>query len=80
MTLIQGGYVRRLKEGKHIKECIKAILFLIPGFVIIALTTNQIYFYIGLFLYCYSSAIVVQCLTTVISNYGKNFESIQYGF
>lgn len=72
MTLVQGGYVRRIKEGKHIKAAISAIFLLIPGFVIIALAMDQIVFYVGLALYCFSSAVVVQCFTTIISNYGYN--------
>jgi hypothetical protein len=74
MTLIQGGYVRRIKEGTHIKACIKAIFVLMPSFVLIALATNQLTFYLGLLLYCYSSAVVVQCFTAFISNYGGENE------
>ena len=71
MTLVQGGYVRRIKEGKHVKAAIRAIFVLIPAFVIIGLAHDQILLYVGLALFCYSSAVVVQCFTTVISNYGK---------
>ncbi len=71
MTLVQGGYVRRIKEGKHIKASIMAILLLIPAFFIIALASEQIFFYMGLAIYCYSSAVVVQCFTTIMSNYGE---------
>ena len=74
MTIIQGGYVRRIKEGTHIKACIKAIFVLIPSFVLIALATNQLTFYLGLLLYCYSSAVVVQSFTAFISNYGNEDE------
>jgi hypothetical protein len=38
------------------------------------LARNQIIFYIGLILFCFSSAVVVQCFTTVISNYGNDDE------
>ncbi len=74
MTIIQGGYVRRIKEGAHIKACIKAIFVLIPSFVLIALSTSQVTFYFGLLLYCYASAVVVQCFTAFISNYGNEDE------
>ena len=74
MTLIQGGYVRRIKPGSHLKAAIKAILLLIPAFVIIALAQEQLIFYLGLLLYSYSSAVVVQCFTTVISSYGDECE------
>ena len=74
MTLLQGGYVRRIKSGRHIKACIVAILLLIPSFVIIGLADSQLKFYIGLLLYCYSSAVVVSCLTTVMADYGDEDE------
>jgi hypothetical protein len=74
MTLLQGGYVRRIKAGRHIKACIVAILLLIPSFVIIGLADSQLKFYIGLLLYCYSSAVVVSCLTTVMADYGDEDE------
>lgn len=74
MTVIQGGYVRRIKNGKHLKAAIFAILLLIPAFIIIGFARDQLIFYVGLFLYCYSSAVVVQCFTTMISNYGKDDE------
>ena len=48
----------------------KALCVLIPSFVIIALSHNQIYFYIGLFLYSYSTAIITSCLNAVVSKYG----------
>jgi hypothetical protein len=71
MVSIQGGYVRRIKQGNHINASIKAIMLLIPAFVIIALATQQFILYIGLIFYCYSSAVVVPCFTTLISNYGN---------
>ncbi len=74
MTLIQGGYVRRIKQGKHIKAAYTAILILIPALVIIGLAVSQLVFYIGLAMYCYASSVVVQCFTTVISNFGNDDE------
>lgn len=74
MTLIQGGYVRRIKPGKHLSASIRAIFILIPSFVLIALATNQIIFYIGLSLYTYASAVVIPCFTTISSTYGNDDE------
>lgn len=74
MTLIQGGYVRRIKQGTHIKAAYMAILVLMPALFIIALSQGQIMFYVGLAMYCYASAVVVQCFTTVISNFGSDDE------
>ena len=91
MAIIQGGYVRRIKQEDHLKACIrviikkkktriffalcrvlkfKALCLLIPSFVIIALSYNQIYFYVGLFLYSYSTAIITSCLNALVSKYG----------
>ena len=74
MTFIQGGYVRRIKQGTHIRAAIKAILILIPSLVVIGLAPSQLYLYIGLAMYCYASAVVVQCFTTVISTFGSDEE------
>lgn len=90
MSLIQGSYVRRIKQGKHLNASIKVLLFwtfefyflkrsylikaiyvLIPAFIIIALANNIILFYFGLFIYSYASAIVVSCLTVIVSNQGN---------
>ena len=74
MTLVQGGYVRRIKQGTHIFACIRAIFVLIPAFVVIALAMDALVFYAGLLLYCYSSAVVTQSFTTFISHYGNDDE------
>lgn len=74
MSLIQGGYVRRIKPGMHIKASIKAIMVLIPSFILIALATNQVILYIGLAFYTYASAVVIPCFTTVSSIYGNEDE------
>lgn len=75
MTLVQGGYVRRIRAGNHGQASIKAIMLLIPAFLMVALAnTSQLVFYAGLALYSYSSAVVVQCITTMISHYGDENE------
>lgn len=74
MVFVQGGYVRRIKQGNHVRAAIKAILVLIPALVILGLANSQAIFYIGLALYCYASAVVVQCFTTVLSNFGNDDE------
>ncbi len=74
MTLIQGGYVRRIKQGRHVRAAYTAILVLIPSLAIIGLASSQPLFYAGLALYCYASAVVVQCFTTVMSTFGNDDE------
>ncbi|RNA40229.1 major facilitator superfamily domain-containing 10 [Brachionus plicatilis] len=74
MTLIQGGYVRRIKPGRHLSASIKAIMILIPSFILVALASNQMVLYVGLTFYTYASAVVIPCFTTISSIYGNDDE------
>ncbi|XP_026200118.1 major facilitator superfamily domain-containing protein 10 [Anabas testudineus] len=71
MALIQGGYARRIKPGQHIKAVRMAILTLIPAFILIGLSWNITMLYIGLALYSFAAAIVVPCLSTLVSDHGS---------
>ncbi|XP_041854311.1 major facilitator superfamily domain-containing protein 10 [Melanotaenia boesemani] len=71
MALIQGGYARRIKPGQHIKAVRMAIATLIPAFILIGLSWNITMLYIGLALYSYAAALVVPCLSTVVSDHGS---------
>lgn len=71
MALIQGGYARRIKPGKHIKAVRVAIISLIPAFIMIGVSWNVTILYIGLALYAFAAAIVVPCLSTLVSDYGS---------
>ncbi|XP_056231899.1 major facilitator superfamily domain-containing protein 10 isoform X2 [Seriola aureovittata] len=71
MALIQGGYARRIKPGHHIKAVRVAIITLIPAFILIGLSWNITMLYIGLALYSFAAAIVVPCLSTLVSDHGS---------
>uniref|UniRef100_A0A8C6UI90 Major facilitator superfamily domain containing 10 n=1 Tax=Neogobius melanostomus TaxID=47308 RepID=A0A8C6UI90_9GOBI len=71
MALIQGGYARRIKPGKHIRNVQMAMITLIPAFILIGFSWNVTMLYIGLALYSFAAAIVVPCLSTVVSDYGS---------
>ncbi|XP_043918854.1 major facilitator superfamily domain-containing protein 10 [Protopterus annectens] len=71
MAVIQGGYARRIKPGAEIKTVKKAIILLIPSFIVIGLANSLIMLYIGLLLYSFAAAVVVPCLTTLVSAYGS---------
>ncbi|XP_074526549.1 major facilitator superfamily domain-containing protein 10-like isoform X1 [Halichoeres trimaculatus] len=71
MALIQGGYARRIKPGHHIKAVRVAILMLIPAFILIGLSWNMLMLYAGLALYSFAAAIVVPCLSTLVSDHGS---------
>lgn len=70
MASIQGGYARRIKPGHHIKAVRMAILALIPAFIIVGLSWNITTLYIGLVLYSFAAAVVVPCLSTLVSDHG----------
>lgn len=71
MAMIQGGYARRIKPGKHIRNVQMAMITLIPAFILIGFSWNVTLLYIGLALYSFAAAIVVPCLSTVVSDYGS---------
>uniref|UniRef100_A0A8C7XXM5 Major facilitator superfamily domain containing 10 n=1 Tax=Oryzias sinensis TaxID=183150 RepID=A0A8C7XXM5_9TELE len=71
MALIQGGYARRIKQGQHIRAVSRAIVTLIPAFILIGFSWNMTMLYIGLALYSFAAAVVVPCLSTLVSDYGS---------
>uniref|UniRef100_A0A8C4I6J7 Major facilitator superfamily domain containing 10 n=1 Tax=Dicentrarchus labrax TaxID=13489 RepID=A0A8C4I6J7_DICLA len=71
MALIQGGYARRIKPGHHINAVRMAIIALIPAFILIGLSWNITMLYAGLALYSFAAAIVVPCLSTLVSDHGS---------
>lgn len=70
MAVVQGGYVRRVKQGKEGKVVTQGILVLIPAFILMAFSKNIILMYVALALFSFASATVVPCLTTMISVHG----------
>lgn len=71
MAVIQGGYARRIKPGHHIGAVRLAILTLIPAFILIGLSVSVTMLYVGLALYSFAAAIVVPCLSTLVSDHGS---------
>ncbi|KAK1174747.1 major facilitator superfamily domain-containing protein 10-like [Acipenser oxyrinchus oxyrinchus] len=71
MAVIQGGYTRRIKPGSQIKTVKRAIILLIPAFVLVGLAWNVTMLYSGLLLYSFAAATVVPCLSTLVSAYGS---------
>ncbi|KAF7660217.1 hypothetical protein LDENG_00286160 [Lucifuga dentata] len=71
MALIQGGYARRIQPGHHINAVRAAIVALIPAFLLIGLSWNIEMLYTGLMLYSFAAAIVVPCLSTLVSDHGS---------
>lgn len=70
MTLVQGGYVRRIKSGTEVRTVTMGMTLLIPAFVIMAFAYTASVMYVALVLFAFASATVVPCLTTLISQFG----------
>ncbi|XP_068132472.1 major facilitator superfamily domain-containing protein 10 [Hyperolius riggenbachi] len=71
MALIQGGYARRIKPGNEVKAVKRAIILLIPAFLLIGWANGLVVLGIGLLLYSYAAAIVVPCMSSLVSTYGS---------
>ncbi|NP_001084807.1 uncharacterized protein LOC431848 [Xenopus laevis] len=71
MALIQGGYARRISPGNEIKAVKRAIILLIPAFLLIGWASSLLVLGAGLLLYSFAAAIVVPCLSSLVSTYGS---------
>ena len=70
MSLVQGGYVRRISPGSEKKMAMYGLLLIIPAYALIGFAEDLITLYCGLALYALSTSVVVPCLTTMVSKYG----------
>ncbi|KAF7248223.1 Major facilitator superfamily domain-containing protein 10 [Varanus komodoensis] len=70
MAAIQGGYTRQIKPGNELKAVKRAIMLSAPAFLLIGWSGNVIILCIGLLFYSFAAAVVVPCLSTVVSGYG----------
>lgn len=69
MALIQGGYVRSIKSGSEPMIALIGLSLIIPAFIWMGIATKVAHIYQSLTMYAISSAIVVPCLTTIISSH-----------
>ncbi|XP_015681449.1 major facilitator superfamily domain-containing protein 10 [Protobothrops mucrosquamatus] len=70
MAVIQGGYTRQIKPGAELRVVKTAIMLSAPGFLLIGWSPNIIVLGTGLLFYSFAAAVVVPCLSTVVSGYG----------
>jgi len=74
MAVLQGGFVRRIPEGREKKAAMGGLLLIVPSFAIVGSCQNLFQLYVGLALYAISTAFVVPCLTTLVSQYGGHHQ------
>jgi ferrochelatase len=68
--MVQGGYVRRkAHQVGEVKMTLMGLSLLIPGLVIIGISNSVFMLYLGLFFLAAGSAMVIPCMTTLVSLY-----------
>ncbi len=68
--MVQGGYVRRkAHQVGEIKMSFQGLISIIPGLVILAFAHSGWMLYLGLFFLSLGSAMIIPCLTSLISFY-----------
>ena len=70
MALVQGGYARRIPQGKEKSVALRGLILIVPSFAIVGFAYNLWTLYLGLALYALSTAVCVPCMTTLVSTYG----------
>lgn len=70
LALVQGGYVRRKASSVGEKKVsLMGMLLLIPGLLIIGYSMSTWMLYLGLFFLATGSAMIIPCLTSLVSLY-----------
>uniref|UniRef100_A0A4X1SYG3 Major facilitator superfamily domain-containing protein 10 n=1 Tax=Sus scrofa TaxID=9823 RepID=A0A4X1SYG3_PIG len=70
MATIQGTYARRIRPGQEMAAVKRAILLLVPAFLLIGWGHTLPVLGLGLLLYSFAAAVVVPCLSSVVAGYG----------
>ena len=70
IALVQGGYVRRRAHQVGEKRmALMGLVTLIPGLVLVGLTTSNAMLHLGLGLLAVGAAMIIPCLTALVSLY-----------
>lgn len=73
IALVQGGFVRRRasKIGEK-RMVLMGLILLVPGLLLIARTTSLVTLYGGLFFLAMGSAMIIPCMTALVSLYSPS--------
>jgi len=70
LALVQGGIVRRkAPEVGEKKMALIGLVLLIPGLIVIGMTQSVFMLYVGLFFLAVGGALIIPCLTALVSIY-----------
>ncbi|XP_007951707.1 major facilitator superfamily domain-containing protein 10 [Orycteropus afer afer] len=71
MAAVQGAYARRVRPGRELAAVKRAILLLVPAFLLLGWGRSLPPLGLGLLLYSFAAAVVVPCLSSVVAGYGS---------
>ncbi|XP_047422604.1 major facilitator superfamily domain-containing protein 10 isoform X2 [Sciurus carolinensis] len=71
MATIQGTYARRIGPGREVAAVKRALLLLVPAFLLIGWGQSLPVLGLGLLLYSFAAAVVVPCLSSMVASYGS---------
>ncbi|XP_055371701.1 major facilitator superfamily domain-containing protein 10 [Condylostylus longicornis] len=72
MAVLQGGVVRRLRPEKIKPSAVWGLYLIVPSFLCVGLAPTSFWLYFGMILFAISTAFVVTCLTTIVSQFGNH--------
>ncbi|XP_027206946.2 major facilitator superfamily domain-containing protein 10 isoform X1 [Penaeus vannamei] len=72
MAVMQGGYVRRIKDGSEKSMANMGLVMMIPAFILVGASETNLGLYAGLTLYALGSSMMVPCLTALASYHGAD--------
>ncbi|XP_077877043.1 major facilitator superfamily domain-containing protein 10 isoform X2 [Ictidomys tridecemlineatus] len=71
MATIQGTYARRISPGREVAAVKRALLLLVPAFLLIGWGHSLPVLGLGLLFYSFAAAVVVPCLSSMVASYGS---------
>uniref|UniRef100_A0A8C5ZGK1 Major facilitator superfamily domain-containing protein 10 n=1 Tax=Marmota marmota marmota TaxID=9994 RepID=A0A8C5ZGK1_MARMA len=71
MATIQGTYARRISPGGEMAAVKRALLLLVPAFLLIGWGHSLPVLGLGLLLYSFAAAVVVPCLSSMVASFGS---------
>ncbi|XP_027795869.2 major facilitator superfamily domain-containing protein 10 isoform X1 [Marmota flaviventris] len=71
MATIQGTYARRISPGGEVAAVKRALLLLVPAFLLIGWGHSLPVLGLGLLLYSFAAAVVVPCLSSMVASFGS---------